>query len=395
MIILKNPFEGIMPDAELIAIGTELLLGEIQDTNTRTLARMLREINVNLFRSTIIGDNTSRTADLFTEALTRSDIVIATGGLGPTIDDYTREAAAKAFNVGLRFVPELWQEIEKRFSMRSLSASENNRRQAYIPESALVIPNPVGTAPGFILQKESKTLVCLPGVPREMESLMQQTVIPFLIKAYALKGLIKVRVLHVSGVAESRVDQLVAEFETWQNPTVGLLAHPGIVDIRLTAKADSEAEADQMIASLETSIRRRFGDELFGVDDDTLLETVKKLIARSNKNFILVEAGEKPLVRDLLADSPQLLRAEFSTRQPAEEQMENNPLIQNAISQHDTSFYFIHAHEPTGIKCISGIISETNSIHEEKYYLGPVANGDEWILNIALDFIRRAISKTN
>ncbi len=256
-----------MPSAELIAIGTELLLGEIQDTNTRYLARALREINVDLFRSTIIGDNVARISALMIEAISRSDIIIATGGLGPTVDDPTREAAANAFNVALEYHPELWQQIQARFAYRGISPSENNHRQAYIPATAITIENPVGTAPAFILRQGNKSLICLPGVPREMETLMQSRVIPYLVETYELQGLIKVKVLHTSGLPESRVDQLVADFETLQNPTLGLLAHPGVVDIRITAKADSIRMADSLIASLEKPVRERFGDDILGRPD--------------------------------------------------------------------------------------------------------------------------------
>lgn len=380
-----------MPKAELIAIGTELLLGEIQDTNTRSIARMLREINIDLFRSTIIGDNSARISALFLEALTRSDIVIATGGLGPTVDDYTREAAARAFNVDLIFQPHLWQKIKERYSTRGITPSDNNQRQAFIPASAIVVQNPVGTAPGFILQREEKTLVCLPGVPREMETLMEETVMPFLIKTYGLQGLIKVKVLHVSGVPESRVDQLVAEYETWQNPTVGLLAHPGIVDVRITAKADSEAQADEMIRSLEVPIRGRFGMDIFGMDEETLEEHVRQLIANFSQKFVIVEAGEKPLVRDLLQNLPQILRVEFSPKIPPVDSIEQNSAFLASNLGQENVLYFIHWLDDNGIKCISGIISPNISRRTEKTYLGPFANGDTWIINTALDFIRRVL----
>lgn len=380
-----------MPKAELIAIGTELLLGEIQDTNTRSIARMLREINIDLFRSTIIGDNSARISALFLEALTRSDIVIATGGLGPTVDDYTREAAARAFNVDLIFQPHLWQKIKERYSTRGITPSDNNQRQAFIPASAIVVQNPVGTAPGFILQRGEKTLVCLPGVPREMETLMEETVMPFLIKTYGLQGLIKVKVLHVSGVPESRVDQLVAEYETWQNPTVGLLAHPGIVDVRITAKADSEAQADEMIRSLEVPIRGRFGMDIFGMDEETLEEHVRQLIANFSQKFVIVEAGEKPLVRDLLQNLPQILRVEFSPKIPPVDSIEQNSAFLASNLGQENVLYFIHWLDDNGIKCISGIISPNISRRTEKTYLGPFANGDTWIINTALDFIRRVL----
>jgi competence/damage-inducible protein CinA-like protein len=381
----------MMPKAELIAIGTELLLGEIQDTNTRSIARMLREINIDLFRSTIIGDNSARISALFLEALTRSDIVIATGGLGPTVDDYTREAAARAFNVELVFQPDLWQKIKERFSTRGITPSENNQRQAFIPASAIAVQNPVGTAPGFILQREGKTLVCLPGVPREMETLMEETVMPFLIKRYSLQGLIKVKVLHVSGVPESRVDQLVADFETWQNPTVGLSAHAGVVDIRITAKADAVAQADEMIRSLEDPIRSRFGMDIFGVNEDTLEDHVRQLIANFNRKFVIVEAGEKPLIRDLFQYSSQIVRVEYSPIIPPVDSIEQNSAFLASNMGHDNILYFVHWQDDNGIRCISGIISPNNSHRTEKTYLGPAGNGETWIINTALDFIRRVL----
>src|SRR5512133_31700 len=162
-----------MPTAELIAIGSALLLGEIVDTNTKYLARQLRDYGVDLYRSTTVGDNLQRITSLMQEALSRADIVITTGGLGPTVDDPTRDAAAQACYTQNEFHPELWEQIKQRFLKRSMNVSENNRKQAMIPAGAVVIENPVGTAPAFIMPISGKVLVCLPGVPREMEYLMQ------------------------------------------------------------------------------------------------------------------------------------------------------------------------------------------------------------------------------
>ena len=147
-----------MASAELIAIGTELLLGEIQDTNTRFLTRQLRQIGVDVFRTSIVGDNPLRIADVITESLSRADIVITTGGLGPTIDDPTRVAAALAFKVEIEFHPDLWKVISHRFQSRGLSPTENNKKQAFLPQGAVAIPNPVGTAPAFYLKKTTKSL---------------------------------------------------------------------------------------------------------------------------------------------------------------------------------------------------------------------------------------------
>jgi nicotinamide-nucleotide amidase len=283
-----------MPTAELIAIGTELLLGEIADTNTKYLARQLRDYGVDLYRSTTVGDNLQRITSLMQEALSRADIVITTGGLGPTVDDPTRDAAALACNTRNEFHPELWEQIRQRFLKRSMNISENNRKQAMIPAGAVVIENPVGTAPSFIVLQNGKALVCLPGVPREMEYLMQASIIPWLKEQYSLSGIIKARVLHIAAVSESKIDEMVADLEEMTNPTVGLLAHPGIVDIRITAKADSEEAANEMITNLETIIRQRLGTDIYGVDDETLPQIIQKLAENGTSPIKVILGGFSP-----------------------------------------------------------------------------------------------------
>ena len=234
-----------MPSAEIIAIGTELLLGEIQDTNTRYLALRLRDANIDLFRATMVGDNAVRISRVIAEAFNRSDIVITTGGLGPTVDDPTRLAVAMAIGVETEFRPELWDQIQNRFNGLIGSATENNKRQAYIPQGSIAVENPVGTAPAFIVESGSKVIISLPGVPREMEYLIENRVIPYLKEHFQILGTIKASVLHAAGVGESQVDEWIGDLETLINPTVGLLAHPGQVDIRVTAKAGSQEEADR------------------------------------------------------------------------------------------------------------------------------------------------------
>src|SRR4030043_1486414 len=161
-----------MPSAEIITIGTELLLGEIVDTNSAFLARSLRDAGIDLFRETTVGDNIRRIAQAIQQSLARSDIVITTGGLGPTVDDPTREAVAQAVGVETEFHAELWEQIRERFKRFGRIPTQNNRRQAYVPKGAKAIENPVGTAPIFILEHGSQVIVSLPGVPSEMEYLM-------------------------------------------------------------------------------------------------------------------------------------------------------------------------------------------------------------------------------
>src|SRR4030042_1088400 len=166
-----------MPSAEIITIGTELLLGEIVDTKSRYLARWLRDAGIDLYRKTTVGDNVKRIAFAIQQALERCDIVITTGGLGPTVDDPTREAVALAAGVKSEYHSELWEQIEARFERFGRTPTENNRRQAFIPKGAIPIENPVGTAPIFFLEHQSHVIISLPGVPREMEYLLKHEVI--------------------------------------------------------------------------------------------------------------------------------------------------------------------------------------------------------------------------
>ena len=267
-----------MPVAEIIAIGTELLLGEIQDTNTKHLARTLRDKGIDIFRATLVGDNSARIASLIREAANRSDIILTTGGLGPTVDDPTREAAALAMGVPAEFNPDLWQQVEARFQRMGRLPTENNRRQAFLPHGALAIENPVGTAPAFYGTVGQALLICLPGVPREMEFLLENAVLPLLEERFNLNETIRALVLHCAGVGESQVDEWIGDLEASPNPTVGLLAHPGIVDIRITAKATSLAEADRMIAAMAEKIRERVGNTIFGQDADTLESVTAALL---------------------------------------------------------------------------------------------------------------------
>lgn len=280
-----------MPTAEIIAIGTELLLGEIQDTNTRHIARLLRDYGIDLFRTMIVGDNAERIAQAIQEGLKRSEIIITTGGLGPTVDDPTRQAVALAMGVELEFRTELWAQIQNRFQRFNRQATENNKRQALIPKGAIAIENPVGTAPSFIYEKGRGSVISLPGVPREMEYLLEHNVLPYLVSRFDLHGTITARVLHVSGVGESQVDEWIGDLELLSNPTVGLLAHPGVIDIRITAKAGSREDATKMIDEVEKDIQKRLGDYIFGKDGESLEGIVAKRLQQKNWSLAILEEG--------------------------------------------------------------------------------------------------------
>jgi nicotinamide-nucleotide amidase len=289
-----------MPTAQIIAIGTELLLGVTVDTNTAYLAKTLNQYGIDLFKTSIIGDNEQRIAQEIRTSLEQADIVITTGGLGPTVDDPTRQAVALAFETDLDFRAELWEQICQRFKGYGREPSENNKRQAYLPQGAAAIENPVGTAPAFYFLQNDKIVISLPGVPSEMKTLLHDKVMPLLQKQFNLTGITFSLILHVAGMGESNVDELVADFEKYNNPTVGLAAHPGLVDIRITAKAASQAQAMEMISPIETEIRQRLGVKIFGTDDATLPDALNELIAFHHLTFDLFFANSlKSVGQDL------------------------------------------------------------------------------------------------
>ena len=300
-----------MPTAEIITIGTELLLGEIQDTNTHTIANVFRNAGIDLFRSTTIGDNEERIEIVVKEALQRSQIILTTGGLGPTVDDPTRTAIAKALGVKTEFQPELWAQIQKRFLDFGRSPTENNRRQAFIPHGALPIENPVGTAPAFIAESGNSVLIALPGVPAEMDYLLRNAVMPFLRTRFQLEGIIKAFIIHTAGVGESQIDEQIADLETLKNPTVGLVAHPGQTDIRVTAKAASEEIADLMIQQVVDIIKARLGDTIFGTNETSLAQVVAQSIQEQNKKIAIVDAGLQGSIKKILSTySTELIHAQ-------------------------------------------------------------------------------------
>lgn len=277
--------------AEIVMIGTELLLGEIVDTNANLLARMLREIGLDLYYKTTVGDNEARITEVLNLALDRSDVVITSGGLGPTVDDMTRQAVANATGRKLVYSKELEAQIAARFRSFGREMADNNKRQAYIPEGAIPLPNAAGTAPCFLSEdvRGRGFIVSLPGVPRELEYMMTHTVVPLLVERMGGAKVTKIRILRTCAVGESDVDRAIGDLMTGRNPTVGLAAHPGQTDVRITAKADTEAEAEALIAPLEANLRERLGVAIYGVDKETVPEVVGRLLVEKGLTLAVID----------------------------------------------------------------------------------------------------------
>lgn len=278
--------------AEIIAVGSELLLGRIVDTNTSYLASKLSEIGIEVIFQTMVGDDRKRMRSVLRQALKRSSIIITSGGIGPTEDDLTREVISEVTGKKLIFHPRLFALIKSFFDQAGFMMAPNNRKQALIPAGARPIPNLQGTAPGFILKTEPGPIIAaLPGVPRELKRMFVDTVQPFLSQALGRKrGLIETKVLKLCGLGESRVDEQIGDLiRSSKNPVIGLLSSPGEIRISLTARGKDPQETSSLIAAMEAQIRQRLGSLIFGEGEETLEGVVAGLLEQKGIHLGLVE----------------------------------------------------------------------------------------------------------
>ncbi len=380
-------------NAEIIAIGTELLLGEIADTNTAVIARALRLIGLDLYRTAMVGDNAERIAQAVREALARSDAVITTGGLGPTVDDASRQGVALAVGVPTEFRPELWEQIQERFARYRRSPTENNRQQAMLPAGALAVENPVGTAPAFIVETPTSVVISLPGVPGEMSYLLEAAVLPYLRRRLGLSAVITSRVLKTAGAGESWLDEKIADLERTSNPTVGLSAHPGQVDIRITAKAASAAEAELMLDQVDVALRERLGSAVFGVDSDTLEAVAARRLADRGWRLALVEHGTGGTLAGMMAAQT----GSFAGGHILSERVgasELGTLVDHARGEFDAQVGLgvVVWREADHQAMVFHLATPDHRQDAERSYGGPPESGSRWAVNMALDFLRRRLA---
>ena len=286
-------------DVEIVVIGDELILGTIADTNTQFIARALCEGGYRVRRVTAVGDDPGRIIGALKHAAAESDAVIAAGGLGPTVDDPTREAAAAAAGVELIFHPELWEAITERFRGLGRALPENNRKQAHLPAGATALPNPFGTAPGFSLALGRSRMFAVPGVPSEMEAMITGQVLPALRAHFGGGQVTCTRTLHVVGLGESMIDERIGRWERSENPAVGLMAHAGLTDIRIVARAGDEAGARKLAADAEEDIRSSIADHIIGADGETLAGAVLNLLPKGG-SLVTAESGTGGALAGLL-----------------------------------------------------------------------------------------------
>lgn len=291
---------------ELISTGTELLLGDIVNTNAPYLSRMLNDAGFNVLYETTIGDNAGRLRAAVEQALTRADIVITTGGLGPTRGDITKEVVAEALHLPL--VPSAYwlQKLQAHFAARHVVMTENNKKQAMIPEGAKVFDNEVGTAPGVgIWTEDHRLIILLPGPPAETKYVFGEQVMPYLREAFAAQGVIHSRVLHLRGLTESQVAEKLDKIIMAQtNPTLALYARAGEIIIRITAKSDTLKHAEAMNAEAEKDIRAILDEYIYGVDYETLPEALGKILKAKGLTIACAESCTGGLVSSMITDIP-------------------------------------------------------------------------------------------
>lgn len=292
---------------ELLSVGTELLLGEIVDTNAAYLAEKLSELGINVFHKTTVGDNAERLAAALQISLARADVVLATGGLGPTDDDVTAAAIAQVAGVGLVEDEATAEKIRSFARERGLKLLDRLLKQARVPEGAQVVPNPVGTAAGFIFAWGSKAVIALPGVPSEMTAMAEETVLPYLARRASSEGasVIVSRVLRLAGMGESQAEAEIHDLILSQtNPTIAPLAKSREVHLRVAARAADRATAEAMIAPLEAEIRRRLGDHVYGADGEALEAVLGRMLREAGLTLGVAESCTGGLIGHRLTDIP-------------------------------------------------------------------------------------------
>ena len=263
-------------NCELISVGTEILLGDILNTNARFLSKELAALGISLMYQTTVGDNTQRLRDCLDLAFMRADTVILTGGLGPTPDDLTKEVCADYFGKALIMREDILEEIRSYFSSKGITMPESNSKQALVPEDSTVLENRNGTAPGCIMEDGERKIIILPGPPREMEPMFTEQVVPYL-KKFS-HSVIKSHTVRTFGIGESAMSEKVADLLEKENPTVAPYAKDGEALLRVTAKAESEEEADRLISPLLEEIKSKLGSYIYGIDAVSIEEATVSLM---------------------------------------------------------------------------------------------------------------------
>lgn len=290
-------------NAEIVAVGTELLMGMIANTDAQFLSQQLSELGVNVYAHSVVGDNAGRLKNTLDIALSRADIVITTGGLGPTMDDLTKETVAEYWGLPLRLHQPSLDLIREFFKGRGLCMTPNNEKQASFPEGARILPNHNGTAPGCIVEKEGKAIIVLPGPPRELMPMFLESVRPYLLErsGYALTS----RVLKITGIGESEAEYRIRDLVEGQtNPTVAPYAAPGDLTLRVTARTARGEDPQALLEPMVAAIRERLGEHIYSESGQSLAQAVVEMLDRRGKTLSTAESCTGGMLASMLIDVP-------------------------------------------------------------------------------------------
>jgi len=291
--------------AEIISVGTEILLGHLVNTNTAYLSGKLSGIGIDVFRQTVVGDNPARLSAALKDALRRSDIVITCGGLGPTVDDITIFAISQATSLPLVLNKKIAGSIRKFFMKRRIKMPSYVIKQAYVPKGAKAIENRVGTAPGSIIDRGDKTIVALPGPPRELTPIFENAVIPYLKEKYKVHSIIFSRTIKIAGLPESAINRIIKRFLAMRGAvTTGIYAHLGEVDVKITAKAENKKKALAQIRKTEKELMRVLGKKVYGFDGQKLEEVIGRQLAKRRMTLSVAESCTGGLIAGRITDIP-------------------------------------------------------------------------------------------
>ncbi|MEG0797538.1 MAG: competence/damage-inducible protein A [Acidaminococcaceae bacterium] len=290
---------------EVINTGTELLLGDILNTNFQYLSQELNQMGFDVLYQTTVGDNEQRLTEVLQIALTRADIVVTTGGLGPTRGDITKEMVAQVLALPLELDQPTLDKINNFFIHKGICMPENNVKQALVPQGATILHNETGTAPGIAVEVEDKVIILLPGPPNEMKHVCSKQMLPFLRAHYAKQGIIHSKVLRLKGIGESTVAEKLDDIIiTQSNPTIAIYARRGEIIIRITAKGSDLASAEAMIANMEAKVRKRLADKIYGVDSDSLAQKLGEVLLEHQGTIAFAESCTGGLASSMLTDVP-------------------------------------------------------------------------------------------
>ncbi len=290
-------------NAEILAVGTELLMGQIVNTNAQYISSRLPSVGVNVYYHSVVGDNPERLRKCLNIALERSDAIIMTGGLGPTKDDLTKETIADVLGLKLVLHEDILDSIKAYFKRTNRNMTDNNIKQAYLPENCIVIKNSIGTAPGCIIEKDGKVVIMLPGPPSEMKPMFEESVIPYFAGRSDCKLVSKF--IKIFGIGESAMEELIMDLvENQSNPTIAPYAKEGEVMLRLTARCEKGCNGEDIIKPVEDEIKRRLGDYIYSTDNKSLDEVAAELLLQKNVTIATAESCTGGMISGRLTEIP-------------------------------------------------------------------------------------------